>query len=105
MKNINGKTALQRRHERKKVQNGSIDSKIIKPRITTVGTKKNVTTGISPVPMRLSENDKAELNLWLAELSEQMGKKITGAKLLKGLINMKSNINIKKLISSINEAN
>ena len=55
--------------------------------------------------MRLSANDKAELNLWLEELSEQTGKKITGAKLLRGLLKMRGQVNEKKLIQAIYEAN
>ncbi|HIF9455021.1 TPA: hypothetical protein ACX6SO_003755 [Photobacterium damselae] len=106
MKKITGKTALQRRQERKQVQAQAVEqTPIVKEKITTVGTKKNVTTGTSPVPMRLSENDKADLNLWLTELSEQTGKKITGAKLLRGLIKMRGKINNKKLIQAIYEAN
>ncbi|WP_318479415.1 hypothetical protein [Photobacterium leiognathi] len=55
--------------------------------------------------MRLSDNDKAELNLWLEALSAQTGKKITSAKLLRGLTKMRDQVNEKKLIQAIYETN
>ena len=103
MTKLKGMTALNRRSQRK------LETTEEKPqqhdKITTVATRRNVTTGTSPVPMRLSANDKAELNLWLAELSEHTGKKITGAKLLRGLLKMRGQVNEKKLIQAIYEAN
>jgi hypothetical protein len=73
-------------------------------KITTVGTRRNITTNTSPITMRLPENDKIELNLWLEELSLASGKNITNAKLLRGLIEMREKINIKMLIKSINNS-
>lgn len=102
MSKLKGVTALNRRKERK----AEADVQPQKSeKITTVATRRNVTTGTSPVPMRLPENDKAELGLWLEELSEATGKKITGAKLMRGLIRMRGKINQKALIKAINEAN
>jgi hypothetical protein len=54
--------------------------------------------------MRLPENDKVELSLWLEELSLESGKNITNAKLLRGLINMRDKINLSTLIKSIDKA-
>lgn len=100
MTKLNGMTGLNRRKQR------HLDAQGIKAeKITTVSTRHNVTTGTSPVPMRLSENNKAELTLWLEELSELTGKKITGAKLLRGLLKMRGKLNQKKLIQAIYEAN
>ena len=74
MKKLTGTTALNRRNKRKAEPEAQQEKH---DKITTVATRRNVTTGTSPVPMRLPENDKAELNLWLEELSETTGKKIT----------------------------
>ena len=102
MTKLKGQTGLNRRSLRQ--QDAEEQPKKVE-KITTVATRRNVTTGTSPVPMRLSENDKAELTLWLDELSEHTGKKITGAKLLRGLIKMRDQVNKKKLIQAIYEAN
>ncbi|MEZ8094521.1 hypothetical protein ACED51_10545 [Photobacterium swingsii] len=102
MKKLTGTTALSRRNKRKETPEAEQEKY---EKITTVATRRNVTTGTSPVPMRLPENDKAELNLWLEELSEATGKKITGAKLLRGLIHMREKLNQKAIIKAINEAN
>ncbi|MGF1727521.1 hypothetical protein [Photobacterium nomapromontoriensis] len=99
MTKLKGMTALNRRSQRK------TEAETEPKKITTVGTRRNVTTGTAPVPMRLPENDKAELALWLEELSEATGKKITSAKLLRGLIKMRGKLNQKALIKAINEAN
>jgi len=96
-----GNTSLERRQKRKKKQAEAVSDK---NKITTVATRRNITTGTSPVTMRLPENDKINLNLWLEELSLESGKNMTNAKLLRGLIRMRSKINIKTLIKSINEA-
>lgn len=102
MSKLKGVTSLNRRKERKAEAEEQPQKS---EKITTVATRRNVTTGTSPVPMRLPENDKAELNLWLEELSEATGKKITGAKLMRGLIRMRGKLNQKALIKAINEAN
>lgn len=102
MSKLVGKTSLSRRKLKTDTENIQEQKK---DRITTVGTRKNITTGISPVTMRLTENDKIELNIWLEELTEEMEKPITGAKLMKGLLDMKDKINKKNLIYSINKAN
>lgn len=88
---------------RKKTTKKEGSTKTIINKITTVGTRRNITTGITPITMRLPENDKVELYIWLEELSLESGKHITNAKLLRGLINMKDGINSKKLIQSIRE--
>ncbi len=98
MTKLTGVTALSRRKDKKP----QVDSKA-EGKITTVMTRRNVTTGTSPVPMRLTENDKAELNLWLDELQEMSGKNISTAKLVRGLIHMRDKINDKKLIEAIKD--
>ena len=103
MTKLKGMTALNRRSQRK-LETGE-EKPQQQDKITTVATRRNVTTGTSPIPMRLSANDKAELNLWLEELSERTGKKITSAKLLRGLLKMRGQVNEKKLIQAIYEAN
>jgi len=47
--------------EDKKKEQQEIDQP--KNKITTVATKRNVTTGAKPVSIRLSENNQADLNL------------------------------------------
>jgi hypothetical protein len=94
---LTGSSSLSRR---KKANKESGESKI-----TTVKSRRNVTTGTSPIPIRLSENDKADLNLWLEELSETSGKKITMAKLIRGMVFMRKKVNTKKLLEAIKEAN
>jgi hypothetical protein len=98
MKKLIGTTSLERRTVRKVEATDKAD------KITTVGTRRNITTNTSPLTMRLPENDKIELNLWLEELSLASGKNITNAKLLRGLIEMREKINIKTLIKSINNS-
>lgn len=102
MTKLKGMTGLNRRSQRKTEVE---DQPKKTEKITTVATRRNVTTGTTPIPMRLSDNDKAELNLWLEALSAQTGKKITSAKLLRGLIKMRAQVNEKKLIQAIYEAN
>lgn len=100
MSKLVGTTSLERRKNRKEttVKTASKD------KITTVATRRNITTNTTPVTMRLPENDKAELNLWLDELSLESGKNITNAKLLRGLIKMRDKINLSTLIKSIDKA-
>lgn len=101
MKKLIGTTSLSRR---KKHAEDSTDNAEVKNKITTVATRRNITTNTSPLTMRLPENDKAELNIWLEELSLESGKNITNAKLIRGLIKMRDKINTKKLIKSIDKA-
>ncbi|MDX1728191.1 MAG: hypothetical protein R3203_10495 [Pseudoalteromonas tetraodonis] len=101
MAKLTGNTSLARRQKRKKEQSQKAADK---NKITTVATRRNITTGTSPVTMRLPENDKIELNLWLEALSLESGKNITNAKLLRGLIKMRNKINISTLIKSIDKA-
>lgn len=99
MSKLTGVTALSRRNKDKSQPEKTEDKKI-----TTVSTRRNVTTTTSPVPIRLTENDKAELSIWLEELQSMTGKKITTAKLVRGLIHMREKINDKKLIEAIKDA-
>jgi hypothetical protein len=101
MAKLTGKTSLERRKKRKEETSVKTESKT---KITTVATRRNITTNTTPVTMRLPENDKAELNLWLEALSLESGKNITNAKLLRGLIKMRDKINMSTLIKSIDKA-
>lgn len=102
MTKLTGSTALSRRKNKKLKADSTTETKV-EEKITTVMTRRNVTTGTSPVPMRLTENDKAELNLWLDELQDISGKNISNAKLFRGLIHMRDKINAKKLIEAIKD--
>jgi len=97
MAKLTGTTSLERRKK-------PTEKAVSKDKITTVATRRNITTNTSPITMRLPENDKVELNLWLEELSLASGKNITNAKLLRGLINMHDKININTLIKSIDKS-
>ncbi|MGK0270039.1 MAG: dsDNA-binding SOS-regulon protein [Cocleimonas sp.] len=99
MTKLTGVTALSRRKDKDLSHTNKAEEKI-----TTVSTRRNVTTTTSPVPIRLTENDKAELSIWLAELQSMTSKKITTAKLMRGLIHMREKINDKKLIEAIKDA-
>lgn len=112
MSKLRGSTALSRRKNKENKpsspqeeskQTNTASDKNQAEKITTVSTRRNVTTGSSPVPLRLTANDKAELNLWLGELEAAAGKPISSAKLMRGLIHMRSKINTKKLIDAIKD--
>ncbi|NQY63822.1 MAG: hypothetical protein HRT38_08790 [Alteromonadaceae bacterium] len=74
-----------------------------KEKITTVSSKRNTTTGTSPIPIRLSPNDKANIDIWLNELSDLAGKRISLAKLIRGLVHIKNKINNDKLLDAIKD--
>lgn len=99
MSKLTGVTSLSRRKNKETNPTAKAEEKI-----TTVSTRRNVTTTTSPVPIRLTENDKAELSIWLEELQSMTNKKITTAKLMRGLIHMREKINDKKLIEAIKDA-
>jgi hypothetical protein len=101
MKKLTGTTSLDRRKKRK-VE--AADQVVSRDKITTVATRRNITTNTSPITMRLPENDKVELNIWLEELSLASDKNITNAKLLRGLIKMRDKIKLSTLIESINKS-
>jgi hypothetical protein len=99
MTKLTGITGLNRRNNVKESKENAKSQE----KITTVSTRRNITTGTSPMPLRLTENDRADLNLWLENLEAESGKNITAAKLFRGLISMKDKINTKVLIRSIND--
>ena len=92
MSKLEGSSALARRKERQRPD-----------RITTAGSRRNVTTGTSPTPIRLTPDERAELNLWVEELQGLTKKKLTAAKLMRGLIHMRKSINTGKLIEAIKD--
>jgi hypothetical protein len=104
MSKLTGKTGISRFTSKKNNVKSNEIKEEKKEKITMVNTKRNVTTGSSPVPMRLTANDQAELQLWLTDLENNTGKKISPAKLMRGLIRMREKINEKKLIEAIKDA-
>lgn len=92
MSKLEGSSALTRRKEKSRPD-----------KITTVGSRRNVTTGTSPTPIRLTPDERAELNLWVEELQQQTQKKLTSAKLMRGLLHMRKSINTGKLIEAIKD--
>lgn len=71
--------------------------------VVSVGPRGTKTTGRSPRTLRLTENDETELIEWLDELTDARGKQITPAKLFRGLIHMRDQINQKKLLEAIRD--
>ncbi|NQY33691.1 MAG: hypothetical protein HRU40_20975 [Saprospiraceae bacterium] len=92
MNKLSTKSALSRRNKEKK------------EKITTVSSRRNTTTGTSPIPIRLSPNDKANIDIWLNELSDLAGKRISLAKLIRGLVHIKNKINNDKLLDAIKDS-
>lgn len=92
MSKLTGSTSLGRRGESQRSD-----------KVTIVGSRRNVTTGTSPTPIRLTPDERAELNLWVEELQELTKKKLTAAKLMRGLIHMRNSINNGKLIDAIKD--
>lgn len=74
-----------------------------KESITTIKKDNNVTTSTGPTPFRLTPHDKIEMTHWIDELQELTNKKLTPAKLLRGLIEMRGKIPNDLLISAIKE--
>lgn len=71
--------------------------------VTTVKIDNNVTTSTGPTPVRLTPHDKAEMAEWIDELQELTNKKLTPAKLFRGLIEMRNKIPSDELIDAIKE--
>lgn len=73
-----------------------------KVKLSTVASNSH-TVDKNPVPVRLSPHDKAEMNLWCSRLSEMRGKKVSAAKLLRGLIGLSGKIDDKELLDAIRD--
>lgn len=63
--------------------------------------RDNNTSGVSPLVIRITQNERQLLQDWLVELQQHTNKRLTGAKLVRGLIAMRAKINQKALIESI----
>ncbi len=63
--------------------------------------RDNNTSGVSPLVIRITQNERQLLQDWLVELQQHTNKRLTGAKLVRGLIAMRAKINQKTLIESI----
>lgn len=66
-------------------------------------SRNDNTTGSSPLTFRTTDQEKMLLQNWLAELQQHTNKRLTTAKLLRGLIHMQQQINPNKLLESILE--
>ncbi|EGQ8057351.1 hypothetical protein HPX47_004825 [Vibrio alginolyticus] len=80
---------------------GKKDESEIEKKITVTSSASNITSSVSPTTMRLPPKPKAELAVWISELQELTDKKITPAKLMRGLIEMRSDIPSDALIEAI----
>ncbi|EKG9565895.1 hypothetical protein O5P60_004786 [Vibrio parahaemolyticus] len=72
-------------------------------KITVTSSASNITSSVSPTTMRLPPKPKAELAIWISELQELTDKKITPAKLMRGLIEMRGEISSDALIEAIHK--
>ncbi|MDE1465334.1 hypothetical protein [Spartinivicinus poritis] len=84
-------------------RNREVDAPKEKEKLTTVKTNRNVTTGLSPKPFRLTADDISGLQELTEEIQSMTKKNITEAKVIRGLIGMRSKLNKKKLLESIME--
>lgn len=71
--------------------------------VTTIKIDHNVTTNTGPTPLRLTPHDKAEMAKWIEELQKITNKKLTPAKLFRGLIEMRKKIPSDILLDAIKE--
>jgi hypothetical protein len=71
-----------------------------KVKLSTVASNSH-TVDKNPVPVRLSPHNKAEMNLWCTRLSEIRGKKVSAAKLFRGLIALSGKVDDKELLDAI----
>ncbi|HHP0467286.1 TPA: hypothetical protein ACRZZI_004947 [Vibrio harveyi] len=60
--------------------------------ITTHKQKVDTTHNVNPTPFRLTMSDISDLDDWVDECQESMKKKVTRAKLLRGLIAIKDEL-------------
>ena len=92
MSKLQGNTKLNRRFEGKE-----------KAKLTTVKSNRNVTTGLSPKTFRCTETDRAGLQELTDELQAMTNKQLTDAKVLRGLIAMRENLDKEALLQAIQE--
>lgn len=79
-----------------------IDSKKER-RLTTVNEKTTTTYKVSPLTMRLSVQDKMAVNHWIEELQARSRRKVSSAKLIRALTEMKDDIDQEVLLKIIDE--
>ena len=73
--------------------------------ITTVKRKLSTSYQVSPLSLRMSVSDKAEINNWVEELQEMTERKVSAAKLFRALTLIRKDIEDDLLISMINKMN
>lgn len=69
-------------------------------RMTNMTTQTNVAS-LKPTSIRFTQTEMALLQQWVGALQDKTNKKITAAKLFRGLVHMQDGINQAKLIDSI----
>ena len=65
--------------------------------------RDNNTTGVSPLVVRITQNERQILQDWLVDLQAHTNKRLTGAKLIRGLIAMRGRLKTKDIIEAITE--
>jgi hypothetical protein len=72
-------------------------------RLTTVNEKTATTYKVSPLTMRLSVQDKTAVSNWVDELQANSKRKVSPAKLMRALTEMKDDIDQEALLKLIDE--
>ncbi len=60
--------------------------------ITTHKTNLDTTNNVNPTPMRLTIQDKSDLDDWCSDIQQHMRKKVTQAKVVRGMIAIKDEL-------------
>lgn len=68
-----------------------------------INQRNNNTSGVSPLVIRITQRERQLLQEWLIELQQHTNKRLTGAKLIRGMLSMKDSIKTDKLIDAILE--
>ncbi len=72
-------------------------------RLTTVNEKTETTYKVSPLTMRLSVQDKMAVSNWVDELQANSKRKVSPAKLMRALTEMKDEIDQEALLQLIDD--
>ena len=96
MKKLQGKTKLANRAS-------SRNSATKSNKLTSVGQKKNVTTGLAPKSFRCTESEKATLQALTDRLQKLTQRPLTESKVLRGLIAISEELDQQRLLQRIFE--
>lgn len=63
--------------------------------------RDNCTSGVPPMVIRLTTNERQILQDWLIDLQQHTQKRLTAAKLIRGIIGMREKIKPQQLVEAI----